>query len=63
MLEQLNRRRNELLRELKAVDTARQAFMLLEGNGTPKTTMSAAHRKKLSIAAKKRWAERKKKSG
>jgi hypothetical protein len=64
MLEALDKRRTELLKELKALDAAREAFVRSLADTKPakgSPTMSAAHRRKLSLAAKKRWAERKKK--
>ncbi|MDX6713292.1 MAG: hypothetical protein QOH96_4308 [Blastocatellia bacterium] len=70
MLQELERKRAELMREVHAVSAAIKAYAETIGqhqkstvkNGRPKTksgkrTMSAATKKKLSLAAKARWAK------
>jgi hypothetical protein len=64
ILKALRDKRNELQRQLDAVDAA---IKILGGgvagnpkNGKSKHKMSAASRRKMSLAAKKRWAEKKK---
>ncbi len=70
MLEELERKRAELMRELHAVGAAIKAYAETIGqhhkgavkNGRTKTKsgkrhMSAATKKKLSLAAKARWAK------
>ena len=64
MLEALERRHAELLKEIKGIKAARKAYIaVLRGIRVARRNrrkMSAAARKKMSEAAKKRWAERKK---
>jgi hypothetical protein len=70
MLQELERKRAELMREVHAVSAAIKAYAETIGqnhkvavkNGRPKTksgkrTMSAATKRKLSLAAKARWAK------
>ena len=70
MLEELERRRTELTRELHAVGAAIKAYVATIGHtgGVKKETkkveakvakrpMSAATKRKLSLAAKERWAK------
>ena len=73
MLEELERKRAELMREVHAVSAAIKAYAKTIGNGyaggvkkgrtmklSKKRHMSAATKKKLSLAAKARWAKIKK---
>jgi vacuolar-type H+-ATPase subunit D/Vma8 len=70
MLEELERKRAELMREVHAVSAAIKAYAetivqhqtsAVKKGGTTKAgkkhTMSAATKKKLSLAAKARWAK------
>jgi hypothetical protein len=70
MLQELERKRAELMREVHAVSAAIKAYAETIGNGHAggvkkgrttklgkKRTMSAATKKKLSLAAKARWAK------
>jgi hypothetical protein len=71
MLEQLERKRAELMREVRAVTAAIKAYAdtlskghagVVKKGGKTKTAtkgrpMSAATKKKLSLAAKARWAK------
>jgi ribosomal protein L3 len=70
MLQELERKRAELMREVHAVSAAIKAYASTIGKGHAggvkkgritklgkKRTMSAATKKKLSIVAKARWAK------
>jgi hypothetical protein len=68
MLQELEQRRAELMREIHAVTAAIKAYAetITKGHSAPvkktatkpqKRTMSAATKKKLSLAAKARWAK------
>jgi len=69
MLQELERKRAELMREVHAVSAAIKAYVETIGNGYTggvnkgrttkgkKRTMSAATKRKLSLAAKARWAK------
>ena len=70
MLEELERKRAELMREVHAVTAAIKAYAETIGNGyaravkngqqktkPSKRHMSAATKRKLSLAAKARWAK------
>ena len=70
MLQELERKRAELMREVHAVSAAIKAYAETISNGytggvkkgqttklSKKRTMSAATKRKLSLAAKARWAK------
>jgi hypothetical protein len=70
MLQELERKREELMREVHAVSAAIKAYAKTISNGyaggvkkgrtmkvNKKRTMSAATKRKLSLAAKARWAK------
>jgi hypothetical protein len=70
MLQELERKRAELMREVHAVSAAIKAYAKTIGNGyaggakkgrtmklSKKRHMSAATKRKISIAAKARWAK------
>ena len=71
MLQELERKRAELMREVHAVSAAIKAYAKTIGNGyargvkkgrttmklSKKRHMSAATKRKLSLAAKARWAK------
>jgi hypothetical protein len=70
MLQELERKRAELMREMHAVSAAIKAYVKTLGNGHAgvvkkgrttklgkKRSMSVATKRKLSLAAKARWAK------
>ena len=56
----LNAQRNLLLQQVKGIEAAMEAYSRVESGAQKTKHMSAATRRKLSIAAKARWAKRKK---
>jgi hypothetical protein len=57
ILKALKDKREEYQQQIDTIDAA---IKLLGGNSKSKHKMSAASRRKMSLAAKKRWAEKRK---
>jgi hypothetical protein len=61
ILEALNDKRREYQQQINTIDAAIQLFIGEVGNRKKaKRTVSADAKRKMSLAAKKRWAEKKK---
>jgi len=61
ILKALNDKRREYQQQINTIDAAIKLFIKEVGNPKKaKRTVSAAAKRKMSLAAKKRWAEKKK---
>jgi len=58
LLEALENERRTVQKNIAALDAA---IVALNGSGRPRRRMSAAAKRKISIAAKRRWAQGRKK--
>jgi hypothetical protein len=59
ILKALKDKRNEFQQQIDTIDAAIKLLSGISGN-PKKRTVSAAAKRKMSLAAKKRWAEKKK---
>jgi hypothetical protein len=59
ILKALKDKRNEFQQQIDTIDVAIKLLSGISGN-PKKRTVSAAAKRKMSLAAKKRWAEKKK---
>jgi hypothetical protein len=60
ILKALNDKRKEYQQQINTIDAAIKLFIGGVAGNPKKRTVSAAAKRKMSLAAKKRWAEKKK---
>jgi hypothetical protein len=59
VVQQLKRERDRAQKEVQRLDAALAALGSVSSNGTSRHTMSAAARRRISLAQKARWAKQK----